>query len=178
MKKSIYILMAIVALISCKKDDSANPKTNYFNYNDKDYELNKAIVWHYGNFFSMQLYSPELEVTAGIPGIPAKQIGKGNSIALSFFTPRAESEISEGDYQYKYTSDTVMIFTAGQVQIDIDTSGHYTELGLAQAGVVTINHDETGMKISFELFLHTGDIVNGNYSGDIWIWDNEEEEWW
>lgn len=172
--------MALTVLVSCKKDETEGPKTNYFCFKDKDYELDDAIIWHHGYWFALELNSPGLELLAGIPGVASEVSGKGNSIALGFFSPEASGEITEGDYQYHSMGGIPMTFSTSQVQIgiDIDNIFHYSDIEQVSGGMVNISEYEDGIKISFELLMHSGDTVVGNYVGRVWVWDYELEDWW
>ncbi len=177
MRKTIFLL-AFVLVFACNKDDNTGDTSNSFTYQGTSYELNNGLIWITNLWFKIELYSPGIEMTAGITGVEPEYSGAGDCLFFGYMIPSTSGEISEGEYTYSVSNVGPFTFSEGFIAIGLDLIDYsYTVARDINGGTVNVQKDEENWVIDFDLLLDDGETLTGNFTGDIHIWDDTIEDW-
>ena len=163
MKNYHLLLMAMLMVISCNKDDNKNP-SSYFRLEDKNYELTKGFFLNYGStdnmnydfdifmYSEMQIYNPDSVV--------------GSGPIIGFNIVSSSKTISSGDYPYSDEWDVAQTFTIGKFLLkwDIEAEEWQNWIDL-KSGVIKIQNDNNTFTITFDCATSDGKKLTGKYSG-------------
>ncbi len=176
MRKTIFLLVFLL-LLACNKDNGTGNGTNSFTYQGTTYELNEGLIWLTNLWFKIELYSPGVEMTAGIPGVEPEYSGAVHFIYFGYMLPETSGEISEGEYTYSVSGIEPYTFTAGVIALDLDLTDYSGTIRDITSGTVNVQKDGENWVIDFDVILNDGETFTGNYTGDIYIWDDTIEDW-
>jgi hypothetical protein len=169
MKKLYLLLLALVVLASCKKDEDEGPSSNV-KYEGKTYALAKAYIENYGEWddglynFDLTLASESVTVTENDAS------GVGN-IAYFEMLSSSPTELAAGTYTYSASFSTANTFATGFVGLDFDIANLTGTILSLVGGTVEVKKDGANYTITFNGVLATGKTVTGTYKGTLIFYD-------
>lgn len=173
--KNAILLSGLIFLFACSKDDIK--LINSYQVQNNTIELNDALIWLTPDWFKIELYSPDIEMTAGVPTVEPSYTGHGNYLFFSFMIPDTSGEISEGTYTYSKIEYEAFYFSTGALVMELEGIEADGDIHIVKNGTVTIQKSNDNMVIDFSCTLN-GDIgLTGNYTGPVNIWDDGIGDW-
>lgn len=174
--RKILVLLSILLVLACNKDDETS-QVNSFTLDGTNYELNDGLIWLAYDWFKIELYSPGINLTAGIPGVEPVYDGIGNVLYFGYMIPENYGEISNGRYTFLSPSFTSYYFSVGIISIGIDLYDYSGDFYEVTSGTINVQNNGGDVVIDFDLTLKEGKTISGNYTGSIHIWDDNVGDW-
>lgn len=175
MKNYQLLLMAMLMVVSCNKDDNKSP-SSYFNFEGKNYELTKGFFVGFGStennnyefdifmYSGMQIYNPDSIV--------------GSGPVIGFFIVSSNNPISSGEYVYTLESDVPQTFQIGQFLTKWDTEAEeWQDWIFLKSGVVKIQNNNNTFTITFDCTTPDGRKLTGKYHGKPDIFTEDDFKW-
>lgn len=171
---SIIIIMAIVAVSACKKDEKV--AVNSFKYNNKEARIGTVVAEIYGESPSDGVYGAYVYFLENtlilhmLDGYPDSISGKGDLLMLAMLTSDSTG-IRAGEYVYSSSEDTYVANTFGYesglaINIDSSLEEDPTLLEL-NGGKVSVKRNGDEYEFSFTITTKINSTITGYYKGKI-----------
>ena len=181
MKTFYYIILAsIIALSSCKKEntDVCNDNLKYFNTKDAKYCIPHGYLFYGGPWSNFEnMYSFGLIFNSDDININLKDTtfsGKGESISFMVLCPT--EYLSTDTYPF-YKFDTIPAISGAGYYKNYDFTKHYKmgvddelpgDFANISSGLLSINEYTNGeYAISFDGMDENGDSISAEYNGEL-----------
>ncbi len=174
--KIFFVLLSFLIVLACSKDND-NKQFNSFTFQGTNYELDDGLIWITNEWFKIELYSPGVNMTAGIQETEPRYIGDGEILFFGYMIPSSSGEISNGEYTFSSEGTESFTFSEGLIAIGLDLIDYNGDIYQVTEGTVNVQNNDGDVVIDFNLTLTGGEKMSGNYTGPIYIWDDSINDW-
>ena len=175
----IALLIMVIALIGCKKDEEDKKPDSYFEYDGKVYELSYGFLENWGQAtetsFNLDLImlsdSFVLHETAGVLD---SITGVGEGLYFEMFASKND-ELPAGDYNYNATSFQAGTYDYGDFVINYNLETEQGTIYEITGGKVTVKRNGTSYEMTFDCTASNGKKLAGRFKGNLRYFDFDFE---
>ncbi len=173
------ILLSLIFFTGCKKDKKESSFNNYFKYDGEIYRIDQGFLENYGSLNAGESYKLSLTLTSdGLTPIENNGdligiTGNGHIIHFEMFSGSG-TQLTDGTYQYDFSSQNAGSFDDGWISINYDASQNEAEIDQdIEEGTVIITKTGDIYEITVSCTDEDNKSVTGYFKGTLKYYNKE-----